>query len=67
MNFNLIYGKSGSGKSTYLYEKIKNTERNISAFLIVPEQSNLMAEQNLFKYTNNNVKSQMLFRSSGGT
>ena len=46
----IIYGKSGSGKSTYLYEDIKNNIDKEKIFLIVPEQSNLKAEQNLFKY-----------------
>ena len=55
MNFKLVYGKSGSGKSTYLYENIKNIGKGCKAFFIVPEQSNLMTEQNLFKYTNKNT------------
>ena len=46
----LIYGKSGSGKSTYLYEDIKNNINKEKIFLIVPEQSNLKAEQKLFEY-----------------
>ena len=46
----LVYGKSGSGKSTYLYEDIKNNIDKEKIFLIVPEQSNLKAEQKLFKY-----------------
>lgn len=52
MEFNLIYGKSGSGKSKYIYEDLKNkidTEKSI--YLIVPEQSNLTAEKKLFEYT----------------
>ena len=46
----LVYGKSGSGKSTYLYEDIKNKITKEKIFLIVPEQSNLKAEQKLFEY-----------------
>lgn len=52
MNFNLIYGKSGSGKSKYIYEDISDkidTQKRI--YLIVPEQSNLNAEKKLFEYT----------------
>jgi len=45
----LIYGKSGSGKSTYIYENIKQTGQQEKVYLIVPEQSNLMAEQMIFK------------------
>ena len=46
----LIYGKSGSGKSTYLYENIKENLDKEKIFLIVPEQSNLQSEQKLFEY-----------------
>lgn len=56
MEFNLIYGKSGSGKSNFIYEDLKNkidTEKSI--YLIVPEQSNLTAEKKLFEYTKKNT------------
>ena len=46
----IVYGKIGSGKSTYLYEDIKNNIDNEKIFLIVPEQSNLNSEKNLFEY-----------------
>ena len=46
----IIYGKSGSGKSSYLYEDIKKNIDKEKIFLIVPEQSNLNSEQKLFKY-----------------
>ena len=46
----LVYGKTGSGKTTYLYEDIKNNIDKEKIFLIVPEQSNLKAEQKLFEY-----------------
>lgn len=55
MKFKLVYGRSGTGKSTYIYEDIKNKKDDNQIFLIVPEQSNLMAEQNLFKYTGKNT------------
>lgn len=55
MKFNLIYGKSGSGKSKIIYEDIKNKIGTESIYLIVPEQSNLTAEQNLFKVTEENT------------
>lgn len=52
MEFNLIYGKSGSGKSKYIYEDLKNKiDTGKSIYLIVPEQSNLTAEKRLFEYT----------------
>ena len=44
----LILGKSGSGKSLKIYRSIKENLSNEKIFLIVPEQSNLSAEQNLF-------------------
>lgn len=55
MKFNLVYGKSGSGKSKIIYEDIKNKIGTESIYLIVPEQSNLTAEQNLFKVTGENT------------
>ncbi len=48
----VIYGKSGSGKSLSLYNDIKENLSYEKIFLIVPEQSNLSAEQNLFKALN---------------
>lgn len=49
MKLNLIYGNSGSGKSTYIYKDIKNNSEKNKVFLIVPEQSNLTAERKLFE------------------
>lgn len=51
MKFELVYGRSGTGKSTYIYEKVKNNLNNKKNFIIVPEQSNLMTEKNLMEYT----------------
>lgn len=45
----IIYGKSGTGKSQKLYRDIKENLSNEKIFLIVPEQSNLSAEQNLIE------------------
>ena len=47
MEFKLVYGRSGTGKSTYIYEDIKNKMKDNKIFVIVPEQSNLMTEQNI--------------------
>ncbi len=49
MEFYIVYGKSGSGKSKYIYENIKKEYLNKKVYLVVPEQSNLSAEQKLFK------------------
>ena len=51
MKFKLIYGRSGTGKSTYIYNDIRNKKTDKPIFLIVPEQSNLMTEKNLIEYT----------------
>ena len=47
MELNLIYGRSGSGKSNYIYEDIKKNINEKNIYLIVPEQSNLSAEVKL--------------------
>lgn len=47
MKLNLIYGKSGSGKSTYIYNDIKQNSNEKKIYLIVPEQCNLSAENKL--------------------
>lgn len=49
MKLNLIYGRSGSGKSKYIYEDIKKNIGKNKIFLIVPEQCNLSAEKKLFE------------------
>lgn len=56
MKLNVIYGRSGTGKSTYIYNDIKSKLDLISnshekIFLIVPEQCNLSVERKLFEIT----------------
>lgn len=49
---NLIYGRSGTGKSHYMYEDIdKKMEKFKNVFVIVPEQSNLTSEKKFFEIT----------------
>ncbi len=48
MKLNLILGRSGTGKSEYIYNNIKNKMGTRRIFLIVPEQCNLSAEKKLF-------------------
>ena len=48
MKLNVIYGRSGSGKSEYIYKDISEKMQNNQVFLIVPEQCNLSAEKKLF-------------------
>lgn len=51
----LIIGKNCTGKTTKIYEKIKeNLSNKEKIFLIVPEQSNLSHEQGLFAYLQTN-------------
>mgnify|MGYP001858887343 FL=1 len=49
MSLKIIYGKSGTGKSTYIFneiaEKIKNNNRKI--YIITPEQFSFTAEKKL--------------------
>ncbi len=55
MSLNVIYGKSNSGKTTYIFNKIKN---NMNAnlinkkrtYVIVPEQFGLSTEEKLSEY-----------------
>ena len=55
MKLKLIYGRSGTGKSTYIYNDIKQKLETLSygekIFVIVPEQCNLSAERNIFDIT----------------
>lgn len=53
----IIYGKSRTGKTTYVYNLIKekyesNITNNISSFLIVPEQFSMSTEEKLANYLN---------------
>jgi len=49
---NLIYGKSGTGKSEYIYKDInEKIEKFKNIFIIVPEQSNLTSEKKFFEIT----------------
>ena len=54
MKLTIVYGRSGTGKSEYIYESIKNRLGNNKIFLIVPEQCNLSAEKKLFEVINKN-------------
>lgn len=49
MSLNLVYGRSGTGKSEYIYKKISEKIGKEKIFLIVPEQCNLSAEKKLFE------------------
>ena len=49
MKFKIVYGKTGSGKSKYLYDDIKEKMKTNKVFVIVPEQYNLTCEKHLFE------------------
>lgn len=49
MSLNLVYGRSGTGKSEYIYKKISDAIGREKIFLIVPEQCNLSAEKKIFE------------------
>ncbi len=45
---NCIYGENGSGKTEYMYQKIRdNMDKNIKSFILVPEQSSMDAERDM--------------------
>jgi len=51
-HINLIYGKSGTGKSEYIYKDMdKKIDKFQKIFIIVPEQSNLTSEKKFFEIT----------------
>ena len=52
MSLRLIYGKSGSGKSEYIYNEIKDLVNKEKIYIITPNQIALMAEKKLMEITN---------------
>ena len=50
MNFKIVYGRSGSGKSKYIYDeinkKIKENNKN-KIYIITPEQFSFTAEKKI--------------------
>jgi len=50
MSLRFIYGKSGTGKTTYCFNEIKKLiDTNQKIYIITPEQFSFMAENNLIK------------------
>lgn len=50
MELNIIKGKAGSGKSTYLFQKVKEIiDKNSKIYIITPEQFSFTAEKKLLK------------------
>lgn len=54
MKLKLVYGRSGTGKSEYIYNDIKNKLGEKNIYVVVPEQCNLSAEKKLFEILNVN-------------
>lgn len=55
MSFRLIYGKSGTGKSTFIYNEIKEKiAGNKKIYIITPEQFSFTAEKKLLETFDNN-------------
>lgn len=53
MELKLIYGRAGSGKSKYCFDKIReNINSNSSIYIITPEQFSFTAEQKLLTALN---------------
>ena len=52
MKLKIVYGRSGSGKSEYIYKQIGTIAENQKVFVIVPEQCNLSTEKRLFDSLN---------------
>jgi len=56
MSLNIIIGKSNSGKSEYMINKIMACEKaSKQAILFVPSSKRIIAEEEYLKYTNKNV------------
>lgn len=49
MKLNIVYGRSGTGKSEYIYKDITSKIGTKKIYIIVPEQCNLSAEKKLFE------------------
>ena len=50
MELNIIKGKAGSGKSTYLFKKVKEIiDKNSKIYIITPEQFSFTAERKLLE------------------
>lgn len=54
MELSIIYGRAGSGKSSYLFEKVKNFIKTADKiYIITPEQFSFTAEKKLLEVTDN--------------
>ena len=55
MEFKLVYGRTGSGKTTYIFDEIKNKiEQKNKIYIIVPEQFSFSVENHLLNVIEEN-------------
>lgn len=55
MEFRIVYGRSGSGKTTYIFNEIKEKiKQKNKIYIIVPEQFSFSAENNLLNVIDGN-------------
>lgn len=53
MGLRLIYGRAGTGKTTYCFNQIKeNIDKNNKIYIITPEQFSFTTEQKLLETLN---------------
>ena len=56
MSLRLIYGRSGSGKSSFIYDEIESKiKQNSKIYIITPEQFSFTAEKKLMEHANGAV------------
>lgn len=63
MEFKIIYGRSGTGKTTYIFNQIKEKiKQKNKIYIIVPEQMSFVAEQHLLNTidTNSSINAEVL-------
>lgn len=63
MEFKIVYGRSGTGKTTYIFNQIKEKiKQKNKIYIIVPEQISFAAEQHLLNTidTNSSINAEVL-------
>lgn len=63
MEFKIVYGRSGTGKTTYIFNQIKEIiKQKNKIYIIVPEQISFAAEQHLLNTidTNSSINAEVL-------
>ena len=56
MSLRIVYGKSGTGKTQYCFDEVKDkVKENKKIYIITPEQFSFTAEKKLMKTLENNA------------